>query len=192
MLPRRRIFRGSGLPTAPRGAGRAAGAVLLAGAAALAVALGLPSDLFSRTPPETHRLVAPPQTVRVVDGDTLRLPDGTVRLLGMDAPERGQTCRRPNGTIVDCGGAATQALAALVAEKRVECRVRGQDRWGRSLAVCAAGEAELNRAMVQGGWALARSELPGLAAVEAEARAARRGLWAMEFERPDSWRSNHR
>jgi endonuclease YncB( thermonuclease family) len=157
-------------------------------AVAVAAGLGLPSDLFSRTPPETHRLVAAGDAVRVVDGDTLRLPQTTVRLLGLDAPERGQQCRRGDGQAVDCGAAATQALAALVADRTVECRVRGQDRWGRSLAVCDADEAELNRTMVQQGWALARTELPALAVAEAEARAARRGLWAMGFDRPESWR----
>lgn len=184
---RRRIFRPAGLPVPPR-AGRAAGVLLLAIAAAGAVALGLPSDLFSRTPPETQRLVANGQAVRVVDGDTLRLPDATIRLMGMDAPERGQPCRRADGQAVDCGAAATQALAGLVADRRITCRVHGQDQWGRSLAVCDADEAELNRAMVSGGWALARRELPGLAVVEAEARAARRGIWAMDFQRPDAWR----
>ena len=34
----------------------------------------------------------PTQTVRAVDGDTIETSHGTVRVLGIDTPERGEPC----------------------------------------------------------------------------------------------------
>jgi endonuclease YncB( thermonuclease family) len=41
--------------------------------------------------------------VRVVDGDTLDVGGTRVRLHGIDAPEIGQHCNRPDGLRWDCG-----------------------------------------------------------------------------------------
>lgn len=198
MPRRRRIFRPSASPVLPRALRRLLlSAVTVLAAAAIAFA-GLPSDLL-RWPASVARTSAPvpahvtarPSAVRVVDGDTLRIGATTVRLMGLDAPERGQTCERADGTIFDCGAAATDVLAGLVHERHVTCRVHGADRYGRSLGVCKAGRRELNRELVAAGYAIARTELPPLQVLEAEARAARRGLWATTFDRPDAWRRNH-
>lgn len=190
MLRRRRIFRMSGTPTRSRVWRRLF--VALAGLAVAGVIAvgGLPSDLLLRTPPADTpgQITAGPSAVRVVDGDTLRVGETRVRLLGLDAPERGQTCRRADGTEFDCGAAATDMLAGLLRDQRVRCRLHGNDRYGRALAVCEAGGRELNSALVTAGFAVARDELPPLKVLEAEARAARRGLWATAFDRPDVWR----
>ena len=191
MLRPRRIFRPTGTPALPRALRR----VLLAGAGLLAAVVaavaGLPSDSLRAPGPVSGQMTGDPSAVRVVDGDTLRIGETTIRLMGLDAPERGQTCRRKDGTTFDCGGAATDELARLVRDRRVDCRPRGADRYGRSLAVCTAGGRELNSALVSSGFAVARTELPPLEVLEAEARAARRGLWATAFERPDAWRRDH-
>jgi len=191
-MPRpRRIFRPSGTPTLARGLRR----LLLAGfgliAAIVAAVAGLPSDMLHSPAPVSGQVAAEPAAVRVVDGDTLRIGEATVRLMGLDAPERGQTCRRADGTTFDCGAAATDTLAGLVREKRVDCRLRGADRYGRSLGVCEAGGRELNSALVAAGFAVARRELAPLVVLEAEARAARRGLWATVFDLPEAWRRAH-
>ena len=55
----------------------------------------------------------------------------------------------------DCGAAATNALAAMVREAPVTCRVTGVDGLGRPFAVCQASGTELNRAVVAAGWARA-------------------------------------
>ena len=154
---------------------------LLAGAAggALAVMLvvfALPSDLFGRVPPLTGTLSAQPQHVAVVDGETLLLRETVIRLLGVAAPGRGQACRANPAT--DCGAAAADALAALVRGQAVECRLNGRDQEGFALGLCEAAGVELNRAVVAAGWARARRESPDFSAEEADARAAKRGLWA--------------
>ena len=123
----------------------------------------------------------------MVDGDTLRLGDRTLRLAGVDAPERGQTCSDAAGASFDCGAAAAEALSRLVNGRSVVCRVQGRDRFGRGLGVCQAGGAELNAGLVMAGWALAYDS-DAMLVVEVQARLAGRGLWAGGFVRPEEWR----
>ena len=86
----------------------------LAVATTLIVALGLPSNLFGSAPREQIRSAASGE-VSVVDGETLRLGQHTLRLIGLDAPGRGETCLAPDGRRFDCGAAAAEALSRLLA-----------------------------------------------------------------------------
>ncbi len=124
---------------------------------------------------------------RIADGDSLVIAGARIRLEGIDAPELGQNCGRAGGEYA-CGREARAALARLVAGRDVTCESRQNDRYGRALAVCAAGGVELNRAMVDAGWAVAYG---GYRDAEDAARRARRGLWAGDFERPQEWRRIH-
>ncbi len=110
-----------------------------------------------------------------MDGATLRLRDQVVRLLGVEPPSRGTTCEA-----ADCGAAAINALAAMVSEVPVKCRLTGADAMGRAYAVCQAGSTELNRAVIAAGWGRAADAEPMLKQAEENARAQRRGLWALE------------
>src|SRR5689334_19729601 len=60
----------------------------------------------------------PPATVNgratAVDGDTLRIGDTRIRLLGLDAVEFDQTCTSGTGASWDCGRDARSFLADLV------------------------------------------------------------------------------
>lgn len=149
--------------------------------------VGLPPDLMGSAPRQQD-WSAPAAEVRVVDGDTLRLGDRTVRLAHIDAPERGQSCNDAAGRWFDCGAAAAEALSRLVNGRSVVCLVSGHDRFGRGLGACNAGGVELNAGLVAAGWALAASTDPAIQALEAEARRAARGLWAGGFTRPEEWR----
>lgn len=128
----------------------------------------------------------------VIDGDTLRLNGRRIRLFGVDAPEGRQQCRR-EGRPYACGEAAARHLEALISGRAVTCRQRDMDRHGRMVAICFAGGADLNRAMVAAGWALAYRRY-GLDYVAQERRAqrARRGLWAGQFQPPWRWRAERR
>ncbi len=123
----------------------------------------------------------------VVDGDTLALGGRRIRLVGIDAPEYAQTCRRA-GADYACGRLARQALVEAVAGRPVSCSGSRLDRYGRLLGDCRAGEVDLNRAQVAAGWAVAYGDFE---AEERAARAAGLGLWAGEFERPQDWRRRH-
>lgn len=164
---------------------------IVAVAGALIVAalsgLGLPADLMGSAPREQDWSALAAE-VRIVDGDTLRLGDRTLRLAQIDAPERGQVCADGGGRTFDCGAAAAEALSRLVNGRSVLCRVQGRDRFGRGLGICSAGGAELNSGLVAAGWAITHGDEPGMLAVEVAARLSGRGLWAGSFTRPEEWR----
>lgn len=120
----------------------------------------------------------------VNDGDSLTLDGVRIRLKGIDAPELHQDCT-VRGKPYSCGRQARDALQSLVRGGQVQCRGTDEDQYGRLLAICTAGTVNLNAAMVEAGWALAYGDYETL---EARARAARKGVWTGEFERPRDWR----
>ncbi len=127
----------------------------------------------------------------VVDGDTLRLNGERIRIVGIDAPETNQICTDASGRPWACGRVATQRLYAMISGGRVECTAKGRDRYGRTLASCAAGSVgDLGGAMVREGHAV--GYFGGYLLAEAGARLRQRGLWGGDFERPQDWRRRHR
>jgi endonuclease YncB( thermonuclease family) len=130
---------------------------------------------------------------RVIDGASIVIADEQVRLIGIDAPERGQTCRAA-GREAPCAQDATATLVKMIRSMRVRCEVYGRDRYQRALAVCYAGGLELNRAMVRAGHALAwypeEGAVPGPSydAEQVEAKNAHAGIWRGEFVAPSEWR----
>jgi len=204
VLPRRRIFRHRRLSAAPTGRGIFVLLAVVAFGLGLS-AVSLPTQIL-RSAPREQVVHAAAEEVRVVDGETLRLRDRTLRLLGLDAPARGTRCgaaaRGAAESAFDCGAASAAALARLIGERTVTCRLQGQDRVGHALGVCeaqaataarapaAAEPVDLNLAMVAEGWAVAEGgALPALLPAEAEARRAGRGLWAGGSQAwPEAWR----
>ncbi|WP_027459245.1 excalibur calcium-binding domain-containing protein [Deinococcus murrayi] len=127
----------------------------------------------------------------VTDGDTLQIRGVKVRLHGVDAPESSQNCIR-GGQVYGCGREAAFALANLVQNKNVTCTRKDTDRYGRMVGVCKVGTTEINRWLVEQGWALPYLEYGGGVYRDAEARAkaAKRGLYAGTFQNPWDYRKN--
>ncbi|MEZ5790391.1 MAG: thermonuclease family protein [Nitratireductor sp.] len=123
----------------------------------------------------------------VVDGDSLGVNGERIRLEGIDAPEYRQSCTN-SGAEIACGKLARDHLRKLIARQDVTCTALGLDKYDRTLAICRAGERNLNEAMVRDGWAVAYGDHQWL---EAEARNAKRGMWAYGFEEPSDWRKDH-
>ncbi|MBS0641388.1 MAG: thermonuclease family protein [Proteobacteria bacterium] len=129
----------------------------------------------------------------VIDGDTLSLNGQKIRLTGIDAPERDQTCQTPSGAAWACGQQATQALSERIGWSSIRCDVRGHDRYGRAIGTCFQGEQDLNRWMVANGWAVAyRQYSTDYVADEARARRTRAGMWSGTFTMPSEWRKARR
>lgn len=128
--------------------------------------------------------VRPEGRAVVNDGDTLTLAGRRIRLRGIDAPEYNQTCTRA-GAAYACGRQSRRELEALIAGRPVTCEGWERDKYDRLLAVCRVGDIDLNRRLVEEGWAVAYGDY---ADAELVARLAGKGLWAGEFERPRAWR----
>ena len=131
--------------------------------------------------------------VQVIDGDSLRKEDTDIRLYGIDAPEYRQACEDQNAREYPCGKQSADILRGLVRGQEVSCSSIDIDRYGRSVAVCKIGALEINAEMVRLGWAVAysRHSLSYLL-IEAEAKKAKRGIWAGTFEEPEAYRARHR
>ncbi|TKT79161.1 thermonuclease family protein [Aquamicrobium sp. LC103] len=123
----------------------------------------------------------------VNDGDTITLGEQKIRLRGIDAPEFTQQCTR-NGAAYDCGREARNALRRMVAGGRVSCEGWENDKYDRLLAVCHAGGVNLNKTMVERGWAVSYGDFYS---EEDVARRAGEGMWAGSFDRPQYWRRVH-
>lgn len=129
----------------------------------------------------------------VVDGDTLASGGDRLRLYGIDAPEAAQPCER-GGRAYACGGEASAALARILGGGMVSCAQLDTDQYGRRVVRCHNDRgADVAAEMVRQGWAVAfRRFSLDYAPQEAEARSARRGLWAGRFDDPADWRRRNR
>jgi endonuclease YncB( thermonuclease family) len=142
------------------------------------------------TPNVVRPSPAPLLRYMAVDGDSLRNGSGDIRLLGIDAPELSQRCRR-DGKEWACGRAAHERLKQLVARNDVRCEANGRDRYGRTLAHCSSGGTDIGEVLVREGLALNFMQ-GGYERHERDARAARRGIWAGEFDLPQEHRRQPR
>jgi endonuclease YncB( thermonuclease family) len=131
-------------------------------------------------------------TARVIDGDTIEIAGQRIRLHGIDAPESRQLCRL-DGNPWQCGKEATNALADKIARQPVTCEDLGRDRYERIIGRCTVAGEDIESWMVVNGWAVAYRRFSlDYVEEEADAQAARRGIWAGEFVKPWEWRQGKR
>ncbi len=125
-----------------------------------------------------------------IDGDTVVIGGTRIRLEGIDAPEAGQTCGRPQAGRWACGAKAARALSQLVEGRTVRCEQLGTDKYGRTLGACFAGELDLNAWMVRHGhaWAFVKYSRRYVKE-EAEARSEKLGVWQGEAQPPWDYRA---
>ena len=130
----------------------------------------------------------------VIDADTLEIQGQRIRLQGVDAPEKTQTCEAADGKPYRCGQKAALALDDWIAGRPVTCtEAANRDRYGRLIAFCKVGGVDLNGWLVEQGHAVAyRRYSMAYAAAEDRARAAKRGIWAGNFQMPWDYRAEKR
>jgi endonuclease YncB( thermonuclease family) len=145
-----------------------------------------------------------PDHYSVVDGDTLawRPPHcllstlgiaclgQRLRLYGVDAFERKQTCRDADGKAWSCGSVATARLQQLVDSPDFRCNVDAEfiDRHAREFSVCTANGVDVGKILVREGLAFAYGRGAEYLSDENEAKQERRGAWAGSFVRPQYFR----
>ncbi|MCB1826722.1 MAG: thermonuclease family protein, partial [Candidatus Competibacteraceae bacterium] len=133
------------------------------------------------------------KVVGVHDGDTLTLlvSDGSrfkpvkVRLAEIDTPESKQPY----------GERAKQALSDLAFGKQARVVVQDTDKYGRTVGRVYVGSLDVNAELVKRGaaWVYRQySSDPSLITLEQQAKAARRGLWALpDAQRCAPWDWRH-
>jgi endonuclease YncB( thermonuclease family) len=165
---------------------RITAAISRAGRVVVRLMLVVPSLLLAVA---AHAATYPVRVVAITDGNTLKaVHDGreiVVRLRWIDAPEMGQRY----------SSQAKRALGDLVGGQVVTVRDFGPDAHGRRLAdVVLPDGRNVNRELVRLGWAWwfrKESRDATLGSLEADARAAKRGLWADAHPVPPwEWRAS--
>lgn len=131
------------------------------------------------------------KVVHIADGDTLTILTEAnkkikIRLAGIDTPEKAQPF----------GNKAKQALAALTFQQQVLVEVETKDRYGRTVGTVMANGLDVNAELVREGMAWVYRQYTNdekLYALEAEAKQAKRGLWASDKPiEPWDWRKGKR
>ena len=122
----------------------------------------------------------------VIDGNTLEIQGERVRLFGIDAFELAQTCLDARGEPWRCGVEAKVALADLVQDHPVACRVMVDDPDGGYIARCRVqDDIDIGGYMVSSGLALAeRHASDDYADEEAAAKSEGKGVWPGIFIPP--------
>ena len=110
--------------------------------------IAAPKDGPSAVAPVRTSAAAPAGSIvgaaRVIDGDTLDVAGARIRLNGIDASEM-----RSAG-----GSAARAALQTAIAGRSVTCQPNGDVTYGRIVAVCFSGGADLAAMVIASGAAL--------------------------------------
>ena len=90
------------------------------------------------------------EVLRVVDGDTVRLGEERIRIIGLDAPEMRGQCRKERRLAIR----ARDRLEALLATDDVEIlRSARTDKYRRTLAIIRADGVDVARVLIAEGLA---------------------------------------
>jgi endonuclease YncB( thermonuclease family) len=128
----------------------------------------------------------------VVTGGAVNIGKARVRLAAVAAPALEQLCVDASGARWACGLAARDELAKYVGSKPWECQSTRVERFGRTLAKCTVDGEDIAKWLVRSGWAVALKISHDYDADEAEAKAAKAGLWAGAFIAPPDWRRRNK
>jgi endonuclease YncB( thermonuclease family) len=125
----------------------------------------------------------------VTDGDTIKILNNKIRLHGIDAPEKNQTCVM-NKKIYNCGTVATKTLIKKIGKNKVKClNQKNKDRYNRFIGVCFVKKDNLNKWMVRNGYAVAYKRYSKDYVLDEEfAKTNNLGLWSGTFLKPEKWR----
>ena len=127
-------------------------------------------------------------TIKIVDGDTIKINNEKIRFSGIDAPELNQNCIK-NDKKIACGILAKEALIKKIGNKIPECINEGKDFYKRTLAECFVNGESLSKFLVRNGYAFAyRKYSIKFINDEQYAKNNKLGLWSMKFEYPWKFR----
>ena len=137
---------------------------------------------------------------RVIDGDSLEINSNKIRLFGIDAPERKQTCKKTYLIIsflkfqrnYKCGLMVTNQLKKLINNRIIKCISKNKDRYNRYLSTCYLKKIDINSWLVKNGYAFAyRRYSKKYILEEQHAKKNKLGLWQGTFQNPEKWRKKN-
>jgi len=125
---------------------------------------------------------------KVIDGDTIHINQNKIRLHGIDAPEKNQTCIYEDKKWL-CGKQSTYELKKIINKQIVKCITTNIDKYKRYIAICYINKLNINQTMVKKGWAIAyRFYSKDYINEEDYARKNKAGIWKSVFEEPYKFR----
>ena len=131
------------------------------------------------------------KSVKITDGDSIKIGNNRIRLQGIDAPELKQKCKKKNQEY-NCGADSKKFLKFLIKDSDLTCKYKELDRYNRILGMCFVKGMNINEQMVENGWALAYRKYNKIF-IENENNAKKnlRGIWGGDFEKPWDWRKKN-
>jgi len=135
-----------------------------------------------------------PNTLRIIDGDTIHIGKKKYRFSGIDTPEIKQTCEK-DGVLFFCGLKAKEILKEKIANYKITCIEEEElDFFKRILAECFVNGESLSVYMVRSGYAFDYSKYSKekFAKEQKYAKENKLGLWSMNFIFPWDFRDQNR
>lgn len=165
--------------------------------------VGQVKDLLFGRNPENEQKQTMPTTInpfdypstkgypRVITGSLLGLNGLKIKLFGIDAPDRNQTCADHFGNSYSCGSEAVLWLQNWLGEREVTCYILGdiQNSWATGTCFVEEAKYDIAAVVANAGWAVAYTQNTKVyVPYEQQARTNRRGLWQGTFYKPWDWR----
>tara|TARA_Y100001958_G_C21111189_1_gene458074 strand:- start:46 stop:498 length:453 start_codon:yes stop_codon:yes gene_type:complete len=127
-------------------------------------------------------------TVKVIDGDTIKIGNEKIRFGGIDAPELKQICFK-NEEKISCGILVKNILKKKIGKETPKCISEGKDVYKRTIAECFINGESLSKFLVSNGYAFAyRKYSRKFIRDERFAKKNKLGLWSMKFIFPWEFR----
>lgn len=130
----------------------------------------------------------------VLDGDSIKVGENEVRLVGIDAPEFKQNCFDSQNEQYACGQASFEFLRNLAEGKNVECVYGQKDKYNRFLSKCSVKKTSINEEIIKNGMAVIynfNESDKKMNELEIQAKTAKLGIWRGAFELPKDYRKKH-
>lgn len=129
----------------------------------------------------------------IIDGDTLKINDTKIRLVGVDAPEISQKCKI-HGHIENCGEIVKLRLVQATSNEIITCYNHGKDFYGRVLAECYINDININKWLLREGLAVYyySKDFKSYKILESLAKQEKLGLWDSEFQNPKEYRKQQK